>query len=202
MPLCSLMGTKKKTGEVCALPVLFYGVFMKITIHEFDEDNRFFKEKGAKYFPHLKNRTLNKTELKLSELSTWGIVPRVIHYKSILNYDCIVSVGRIAEDCGESLFIYDKCLNPYIEIAKYAGIPFIAVVCNQQDSLIKNIRLLEETYHYEQPIINVSHLETKLKEFGIKKGSKVLLLNGCPTALSGVQKGICEQTYRILKEFK
>lgn len=175
---------------------------MKITIHEFDEDNRFFKERGAKFFPQLKNRTLNKTELKLIDLSTWGIVPRAIHYKSILNYDCIVSIGRIAEDSGENLFIYDKCLNPYIEIAKYAGIPFIAVVCNRQESLIENLELFEESYHYEQPIIDVSHLETKLKEFGIKKGSKVLLLNGCPTFLSGVQKGICEQTYRILKGFK
>nr|DAV68868.1 MAG TPA: hypothetical protein [Caudoviricetes sp.] len=175
---------------------------MKIVIHEFDEDNRFFKEKGAKFFPQLKNRTLNKTEINLSELSTWGIVPRAIHYKSILNYDCIVSVGRIAEDSGESLFIYDKCLNPYIEIAKYAGIPFIAVVCNRQDSLIEDLELFEESYHYKQPIIDVKHLETKLKEFGITKSSKVLLLNGCPTALSGVQKGICEQTYRILKEYR
>lgn len=175
---------------------------MKIVIHEFDEDNRFFKGKGAKFFPQLRNRTLNKTELKLIDLSTWGIVPRAIRYKSILNYDCIVSVGRIAEDSRESLFIYDKCLNPYIEIAKYAGIPFIAVVCNRQDSLIENLRLLEEAYHYEQPIIDVKHLETKLKEFGIKKGSKVLLLNGCPTFLNGIQKGICEQTYRILKGFK
>ncbi len=195
-------GNKEKTGEVSALPVLFYGVFMKIVIHEFDEDNRFFKERGAKFFPQLKNRTLNKTESKLIDLSTWGIVPRAIRYKSILNYDCIVSVGRIAEDSGESLFIYDKCLNPYVEIAKYAGIPFIAVVCNRQESLIENLELLEESYHYEQPIIDVKHLETKLKEFGITKNSKVLLLNGCPTALNGVQKGICEQTYRILKEFK
>lgn len=175
---------------------------MKIVIHEFDEDNRFFKEKGAKFFPQLKNRTLNKTELKLIDLSPWGIVPRAIHYKSILNYDCIVSVGRIAEDSGESLFIYDKCINPYIEIAKYAGIPFIAVICNRQDFLIENLELLEESYYYEQPIIDVIHLETKLKEFGITKSSKVLLLNGCPTALSGVQKGICEQTYRILKEYR
>lgn len=195
-------GNKEKTGEVCALPVLFYGVVMKINIHEFDENNRFFKEKGAKFFPQLKNRTLNKTELKLIDLSTWGIVPRAIHYKSILNYDCIVSVGRIAEDSGESLFIYDKCLNPYIEIAKYAGIPFIAVICNRQESLLEDLELLEESYHYKQPIIDVKHLETKLKEFGITKSSKVLLLNGCPTALSGVQKGICEQTYRILKEYR
>jgi len=194
-------GNKEKTGEVCALPVLFYGVFMKIVIHEFDEDNRFFKEKGAKFFPQLKNRTLNKTELKLIDLSTWGIVPRAIHYKSILNYDCIVSVGKIAEDSGESLFIYDKCLNPYIEIAKYAGIPFIAVICNRQESLLEDLELLEESYHYEQPIIDVKHLETKLKEFGITKSSKVLLLNGCPTSLSGIQKGICEQTYRVLKEY-
>lgn len=175
---------------------------MKIVIHEFDEDNRFFKEKGAKYFPQLKNRTLNKTELKLIDLSVWGIVPRAIRYKSILNYDCIVSVGRIEENSGENLFIFDKCLNPYIEIAKYMGIPFIAVICNRQDSLIENLSLLEEAYHYEQPIIDVKHLETKLKEFGITKSSKVLLLNGCPLALSGVQKSICEQTYRILKEFK
>ena len=194
-------GNKEKTGEVCALPVLFYGVVMKITIHEFDEDNRFFQKYGAKFFSQLK-RNLNKTEEWLNMLSTWGVVSRSIRYKSVLNYDCIISVGRIAEDSGESLFIYDKCLNPYIEIAKYAGIPFIAVICNRQDSLIENLELLEESYHYEQPIIEVEHLETKLKEFGITKSSKVLLLNGCPTALSGVQKGICEQTYRILKEFK
>ena len=175
---------------------------MKITIHEFDESNRFFKKRGAKYFPKLTNRTLNKTELKLIDLSIYGIVPRAIRYKSILNYDCIVSVGTIAEKYGESLFIYDKCLNPYIEIAKYTGIPFISVICNQQDSLIENLRLLKEAYHYEQPIIDVKHLETKLKEFGITKSSKVLLLNGCPTFLSDVQKDICEQTYRILKEYR
>lgn len=200
MPLCSLMGTKEKTGEVCALPVLFYGVFMKITIHEFDEDNRFFEKHGAKFFPYIR-RELNKTEVWLDRLATWGIVSRAIRYKSILNYDCIISVGRIAHN-GNDLMIQDKCLNPYSEIAKYMEIPFIAVMYNRQDSLIENLRLLEEAYYYEQPIIDVKHLETKLKEFGIKKGSKVLLLNGCPTALSGVQKGICEQTYRILKGFK
>ena len=194
-------GNKEKTGEVCALPVLFYGVFMKITIHEFDEDNRFFKKHGAKFFPYIR-RELNKTEEWLDGLATWGIVSRAIRYKSILNYDCIISVGRIAEDSGENLFIYDKCLNPYIEIAKYAGIPFIAVICNRQESLLEDLELLEESYYYEQPIIDVKHLETKLKEFGITKSSKVLLLNGCPTALSGVQKGICEQTYRILKEYR
>lgn len=193
-------GNKEKTGEVCALPVLFYGVFMKIVIHEFDEDSRFFKEKGAKFFPHIR-REFNKTEEWLNELATWGIVPRAIRYKSILNYDCIISVGRIAYN-GDVLILQDKCLNPYSEIAKYMEIPFIAVMCNRQDSLIENLRLLEEAYHYEQPIIDVIHLETKLKEFGIKKGSKVLLLNGCPTALSGVQKGICEQTYRILKGYR
>lgn len=194
-------GNKEKTGEVCALPVLFYGVFMKITIHEFDEDNRFFQKHGAKFFPQLK-RNLNKTEEWLNMLSTWGVVSRSIRYKSVLNYDCIISVGRIAEDSGESLFIYDKCLNPYIEIAKYAGIPFIAVICNRQESLLEDLELLEESYHYKQPIIDVKHLETKLKEFGITKSSKVLLLNGCPTALSGIQKGICEQTYRILKGYR
>ena len=174
---------------------------MKITIHEFDEDNRFFKERGAKYFPQLNTRTLNKTELKLIDLSLWGIVPRAIRYKSILDYDCIVSVGRISQD-GDDLFIYDKCLNPYVEIAKYAGIPFISVICNQQDFLIENLDLLDEAYYYEQPIIEIYDLEAKLKEFGITKSSKVLLLNGCPTAFSDIQKGICEQTYRILKEFK
>lgn len=193
-------GNKEKTGKVCALPVLFYGVFMKIVIHEFDEDNRFFEKRGAKFFPYIR-RKLNKTEEWLDRLATWGIVPRAIRYKSILNYDCIISVGRIAHN-GNDLMIQDKCLNPYSEIAKYMEIPFIAVMCNRQDSLIENLRLLEEVYHYEQPIIDVKHLETKLKEFGIKKGSKVLLLNGCPTFLSGVQKGICEQTYRILKGFK
>lgn len=174
---------------------------MKIVIHEFDEDNRFFQKREAKFFPQLK-RNLNKTEEWLNMLSTWGVVSRSIRYKSVLNYDCIISVGRIAEDSGENLFIYDKCLNPYIEIAKYAGIPFIAVICNHQESLLEDLELLEESYHYKQPIIDVKHLETKLKEFGITKSSKVLLLNGCPTALSGVQKGICEQTYRILKEYR
>lgn len=193
-------GNKEKTGEVCALPVVFYGVFMKINIHEFDEDNRFFEKRGAKFFPYVR-RELNKTEKWLDRLATWGVVPRAIRYKSILNYDCIISVGRIAHN-GDDLMIQDKCLNPYIEIAKYMETPFIAVMCNRQDSLIENLRLLKEAYHYEQPIIDVSHLETKLKEFGIKKGSKILLLNGCPTFLSGVQKGICEQTYRILKGFK
>nr|DAN79520.1 MAG TPA: hypothetical protein [Caudoviricetes sp.] len=173
---------------------------MKIVIHEFDEDNRFFEKRRAKFFPYIR-RKLNKTEEWLNELATWGIVSRAIRYKSILNYDCIISVGRIAHN-GNDLMIQDKCLNPYSEIAKYMEIPFIAVMCNRQDSLIENLRLLEEAYHYEQPIIDVSHLETKLKEFGIKKGSKILLLNGCPTFLSGVQKGICEQTYRILKGFK
>ena len=194
-------GNKEKTGEGWVLCLFCLGVFIKITIHEFDEDNRFFKKHGAKFFPQLKNHTLNKTELKLIDLSTWGIVPRAIRYKSILNYDCIVSVGRIAHN-GNDLMIQDKCLNPYSEIAKYMEIPFIAIMCNRQDSLIENIRLLKEAYHYEQPIIDVSHLEAKLKEFGIKKGSKVLLLNGCPTFLSGIQKGICEQTYRILKGYK
>ena len=75
-------------------------------------------------------------------------------------------------------------------------------ICNRQESLLEDLELLEESYHYKQPIIDVKHLETKLKEFGITKSSKVLLLNGCPTALSGVQKGICEQTYRILKEYR
>lgn len=173
---------------------------MKIVIHEFDEDNRFFKEKGAKFFPYIRCE-LNKIEVWLDKLATWGVVSRAIRHKSIINYDCIISVGRIAHN-GNDLMIQDKCLNPYSEIAKYMEIPFIAVMCNRQDSLIENLRLLEEAYHYEQPIINVSHLETKLKEFGIKKGSKVLLLNGCPTFLSSVQKGICEQTYRILKGFK
>ena len=173
---------------------------MKIIIHEFDEDNRFFEKRGAKFFPYIR-RELSKTEEWLDRLATWGIVSRAIRYKSILNYDCIISVGRIAHN-GNDLMIQDKCLNPYSEIAKYMEIPFIAVMCNRHDSLIENLRLLEEAYHYEQPIINVSHLETKLKEFGIKKGSKVLLLNGCPTFLSGVQKAICEQTYRILKRFK
>ena len=194
-------GNKEKTGEGWVLCLFCLGVFIKITIHEFDEDNRFFKKHGAKFFPQLKNHTLNKTELKLIDLSTWGIVPRAIRYKSILNYDCIVSVGRIAHN-GNDLMIQDKCLNPYSEIAKYMEIPFIAIMCNRQDSLIENIRLLKEAYHYEQPIIDVKHLEAKLKEFGIKKGSKVLLLNGCPTFLSGIQKGICEQTYRILKGYK
>lgn len=175
---------------------------MKIIIHEFDVDNRFYASLGldAKFFPQLK-RTINRTEEWLNDLSIWGIVPRAIRYKSILNYDCIVLVGRIRNDSGE-LFVLDKCANPYIEIAKYAEIPFIAVVCNRQESLIENLELFEESYHYEQPIIDVSHLETKLKEFDIKKGSKVLLLNGCPTFLNGVQKGICEQTYRILKGYK
>ena len=89
-----------------------------------------------------------------------------------------------------------------MEIAKYAGIPFISVICNQQDFLIENLDLLDEAYYYEQPIIEIYDLEAKLKEFGITKSSKVLLLNGCPTAFSDIQKGICEQTYRILKEFK
>ena len=175
---------------------------MKITIHEFDEDNRFFKERGAKYFPQLTTRTLNKTEFKLLDLSIYGIVPRAIRYKSILNYDCIISVGRIAEEYGENLFVYDKCLNPYTEITKYAGIPFISVICNREESLIENLDLLDEAYYYEQPIIEIYDLEAKLKEFGITKSSKVLLLNRCPTALSDIQKSICEQTYRILKEFK
>lgn len=120
---------------------------MKIVIHEFDEDNRFFKERGAKFFPHLQ-RELNKTELWLDNLSTWGVVSRAIRYKSILNYDCIISVGRIAHN-GNELMVQDKCLNPYIEIAKYNEIPFIAVMCNRQDSLIENIRLLEKACHYE-----------------------------------------------------
>lgn len=173
---------------------------MKIVIHEFDEDNRFFEKHRAKFFPK-SQRKLNKTEEWLKGLSLWGIVPRAIRYKSILNYDCIISVGRIAYN-GDELILQDKCLNPYSEIAKYMEIPFIAVMCNRQDSLIENLRLLEEAYHYEQSIIDVKHLETKLKEFGITKSSKVLLLNGCPTALSGVQKGICEQTYRILKGYR
>ena len=167
MPLCSLMGTKKK--QVRCVPCLFcfMGVFMKIVIHEFDEDNRFFEKRGAKFFPYIR-RELNKTEEWLDRLTTWGVVPRAIRYKSILNYDCIISIGRIAHN-GDDLMIQDKCLNPYSEIVKYMEIPFIAVMCNRQDSLIENIRLLEEAYHYEQPIINISHLETKLKEFGIKR---------------------------------
>ena len=109
---------------------------MKITIHEFDVDNRLYASLGldAKFFPQLK-RTINRTEEWLNDLSIWGIVPRAIRYKSILNYDCIVSVGRIAYN-GNDLMIQDKCLNPYSEIAKYMEIPFIAIMCNRQDSLI------------------------------------------------------------------
>lgn len=148
---------------------------MKIIIHEFDVGNRLYASLGldAKFFPQLK-RTINRTEEWLNDLSIWGIVPRAIRYKSILNYDCIVSVGRIANDSGE-LFVLDKCANPYIKIAEYAEIPFISVINN---SYTENIEtdLLRESYHYKQPIIDVAFLEDKLREMGMTKKSKVLLL--------------------------
>ena len=104
------------------MPVLFYGVFMKINIHEFDKDNRLFTALGlnAKFFPQLE-RSFSETEEFLNSLSFWGIVPRAIRYKSILNYDCIVLVGRIANDSGK-LFVLDKCANPYVEIAKHLNL--------------------------------------------------------------------------------
>lgn len=44
---------------------------MKITIHEFDEDNRFFKKHGAKFFPYIR-RELSKTE-------EWLDIPIIFH---------------------------------------------------------------------------------------------------------------------------
>lgn len=174
---------------------------MKITIHEFDVDNRLYASLGldAKFFPQLK-RTINRTEEWLNDLSIYGIVPRAIRYKSILNYDCIVLVGRIRNDSGE-LFVLDKCANPYIEIAKYAEIPFISVINNSYTENIE-IGLLRESYHYKQPIIDVAFLEDKLREMGMTKKSKVLLLNTNPHIPNGNQQDICIATYKVLKEFK
>lgn len=174
---------------------------MKITIHEFDGDNRFFKGHGSKYFPQL-HRNHNKTERYLDSLSLWGVVPRAIRYKSILNYDCIVLVGRIANDSGE-LFILDKCANPYVEIAKYADIPFISVINNSYQELQEiSTDHLRESYHYKQPIVDVAFLEDKLREMGMTKKSKVLLLNTNPHVLREYQEDICTATLKVLKEFK
>ena len=174
---------------------------MKINIHEFDRDNRLFAALGldAKFFPEL-HRNLNKKEEWLNRLSFWGVVPRAIRYKSILNYDCIVLVGRIAKECGE-LFILDKCANPYVEIAKYAEIPFISVVMNSNSEEI-DTDLLRESYHYEQPIVDVAFLEDKLREFGITKKSKVLLLNTNPHILTDYEVEIAIATYKVLEKFK
>lgn len=183
------------------MPVLFYGVFMKINIHEFDKDNRLFTALGlnAKFFPQLQ-RTFNETEKFLDNLSIWGIVPRAIRYKSILNYDCIVLVGRIANNNGE-LFVLDKCANPYVEIAKHAEIPFISVAINANSEEF-DLDLLKESYHYKQPIVDVAFLGDKLKEIGMTKKSKVLLLNTNPNILTDSEMQIGIATYKVLKEFK
>ena len=174
---------------------------MKINIHEFDKDNRLFTSLGldAKFFPPL-NRNFNKTEKWLNDLSLWGIIPRAIRYKSILNYDCIILVGRIANDSGE-LFILDKCANPYVEIAKHAEIPFISVAINANSEEF-DLDLLKESYHYKQPIVDVAFLEDKIREMGITKKSKVLLLNTSPCILKDPEMQIGIATYKILKEFK
>ena len=174
---------------------------MKITIHEFDENNRLFKEHGSKFFPQLR-RSLTRIEEWLCNLSIWGVVPRAIRYSSILNYDCIVLVGRIANDGGD-LFILDKCANPYVEIAKYADIPFVSVINNKyvEDDDI-NADHLRESYNYKQPIVDVAFLEDKLREMGMTKKSKVLLLNTNPHILTDSQVKIGVDTYTTLKEFK
>lgn len=173
---------------------------MKITIHEFDRDNRLFAALGldAKFFPELQ-RNLSKIETWLNRLSFWGIVPRAIRYKSILNYDCIVLVGRIESDMG-NLFNLDKCANPYIEIAKYTEIPFISVINNKFETI--DTDHLRESYNYKQPIVDVAFLEDKLREMGITKKSKVFLLNTNPHILTNNQQDICIATYKVLKEFK
>lgn len=174
---------------------------MKINIHEFDKNNRFFAALGldAKFFPQLK-RSFSETEKFLDGLSYWGIVPRAIRYKSILNYDCIVLVGRIANDSGK-LFVLDKCANPYVEIAKHVEIPFISVAINANSEEF-DLDLLRESYHYKQPIVDVAFLEDKLKEMGITIKSKVLLLNTNPYILTDSEMQINIATYKVLKEFK
>lgn len=174
---------------------------MKINIHEFNENNRLFAALGlnAKFFPQLE-RSFSKTEKFLDGLSIWGIVPRAIRYKSILNYDCIVLVGRIENDSGK-LFVLDKCANPYVEIAKHAEIPFISVAINTNSENF-NLDLLRESYHYKQPIVDVTFLEDKLREMGMTKNSKVLLLNTNPYILKDSEMQIGIATYKVLKEFK
>lgn len=174
---------------------------MKINIHEFDKNNRLFAALGldAKFFPQLK-RSFSETEEFLDGLSYWGIVPRAIRYKSILNYDCIVLVGRIANDSSK-LFVLDKCANPYVEIAKHAEIPFISVAINANSEEF-DLDLLRESYHYKQPIVDVAFLEDKLREMGITKKSKVLLLNTNPYILKDSEMQIGIATYKVLKEFK
>ena len=144
---------------------------MKITIHEFDEDNRFFKKHGAKFFPYIR-RELSKIEEWLDRLATWGIVSRAIRYKSILNYDCIISIGRIAHN-GNDLMIQDKCLNPYSEIAKYLGIPFIFISTDNQISAE-----VAESYSGDNYYILTSpyELQHTLRKLNISSKSKVLLL--------------------------
>lgn len=174
---------------------------MKINIHEFDKNNRLFAALGldAKFFPVLQ-RNLNEKEKWLNRLSFWGIIPRAIRYKSILSYDCIVLVGRIANDSGQ-LFVLDKCANPYVAIAKYAEIPFISVVMNSNSEEI-DTDLLRESYHYKQPIVDVAFLEDKLREMGITKKSKVLLLNTNPYILTDYEVKIAIATYKVLEKFK
>lgn len=174
---------------------------MKINIHEFDKDNRLFTALGlnAKFFSPLQ-RSFSKTEKWLNNLNIWGVVPRAIRYKSILNYDCIVLMGRIANDSGE-LFVLDKCANPYIEIAKYAEIPFVSVAINTNSEEFYT-DLLRESYYYKQPIVDIAFLEDKLREMGATKKSKVLLLNTNPNILTDSETQIGIATYKVLKEFK
>ena len=109
-------------------------------------------------------------------------------------------MGRIANDSGE-LFVLDKCANPYIEIAKYAEIPFISVAINANSEEFYT-DLLRESYYYKQPIVDIAFLEDKLREMGATKKSKVLLLNTNPNILTDSETQIGIATYKVLKEFK
>ena len=164
---------------------------MEITIHEFDEGNRFFKEKGAKFFPQLRNRTLNKTELKLIDLSTWGIVPRAIRYKSILNYDAVIYVGKtyVGDDVGdiypktfkanyelkwsEEIFPTNFNADIYNAICHCMGIPFIFISPDNQISAE-----VAESYSGDSYYILTSpyELQHTLRKLNISSKSKVLLL--------------------------